>query len=33
MKPSNVAWNTYIDYDVNHNDKKRKYKIGDLVRI
>ena len=33
MKPANVKVDTYIDYDVEHNKKDLKFKVGDHVRI
>ena len=32
-KSITVALKTYIDYSVDHNDKKLKYKVGNYVRI
>ena len=33
MKPAYVESSTYIDFDVKHNDKDPKFKVGDHVRI
>ena len=33
MKPVDVKYNTYIDFEKEVNDKDSKSKIGDLVRI
>ena len=33
MKPTNVKVDTCIDYDVQHNNKDPKFKVGDHVRI
>ena len=33
MKPVNVKSSTYIEYDVEHNDKDPKFKVGNYVRI
>ena len=33
MKPVDVKWGIYIDFDVENNDKDTKFKVGDLVRI
>ena len=32
-KPSDFKTNTYIDFDVENNDKDSKLKVGDPVRI
>ena len=33
MKPTDVKSSTYIDFDVEHNDKDPKFKVDDHVRI
>ena len=33
INPINVKRNTYIDFDVENNDKNPKLKVGDPVRI
>ena len=33
MKPINVKYNTYIDFEKEVNDKDPKFKVGDYVRI
>ena len=33
INPINVKRNTYIDFDVENNDKNPKFKVGDPVRI
>ena len=33
MKPVDVKDNTYIDFKKEVNDKNRKFKVGDHVRI
>ena len=33
MKPADVTSGMYFKYDVDHNDKDPKFKIGDHVRI
>ena len=33
MKPVDVKDNTYIDFKKQSNDKNRKFKVGDHVRI
>ena len=33
MKPVDVKWSTYIDFNVENNDKDPKFKVGDHVQI
>ena len=33
MKPVDVKWSIYIDFDVESNDKYPRFKLGDHVRI
>ena len=33
MKPVDVKYNTYINFDKEVNDKDPKFKVGDHVRI
>ena len=33
MKPTDVKSSTYIDFDVENNDKDPKFKVGDHIRI
>ena len=33
MKPIDVKYNTYIDFEKEFNDKDPKFKVGDYVRI
>ena len=33
MKPNDVKTTTYIDFDIENNDKHTKFKVGDHVRI
>ena len=33
VKPTDVKWNTYIDFDVENNDEDPKFEVGDHVRI
>ena len=33
MKHTNAQLGPYIDYDIGHNDKEPKFKVGDHVRI
>ena len=33
MKPTDIKSSTYIDFDVEHNDKDPKFKVDDHVRI
>ena len=33
MKPINVKASTYINFDVENNEKDPKFKVGDHVRI
>ena len=33
MKPVNVKSSTYIDFDIENNDKNPKFMVGDHVRI
>ena len=33
MKPADVTSGMYFKYDVDHNDKDPKFKVGDHVRI
>ena len=33
MTPIDVKYNTYINIDIEVNDKDFKYKVGDYVRI
>ena len=33
MKPVNVKSNSYLEYNVNSNDKDPKFQVGDHVRI
>ena len=33
LQPINIKSRTYIDFDVENNDKDLKFKIGDHVRI
>ena len=33
MKPIDVKTTTYIDFDIEDNDKDPKFKVGDHVRI
>ena len=33
IKPTDTKTRTYIDFDVENNDKDSKFKFGDLVKI
>ena len=33
MKPIDVDSGTYIDFDVENNDKGSQFKVGDCIRI
>ena len=33
MNPANLRSSTYIDFNLNNNDKDKKFKLGDHVRI
>ena len=33
MKPTDIKWNTYIDFDVENNDEDPKFEVGDHERL
>ena len=33
MKPADIKWSTYVDFDKENNNEDPKFKVGDHIKI